>query len=346
MHVPFDIEPHSDPAAGHLVPYGVRSSAHVLPHRPWRRWLQRNGTGLLTLAIFLLALGALHATVQDVNFSEVRAALREVSFGAIVASMLLAAGSYFALGGYDLIALHHMRLPMPYKRVALTSFIAYAFVNNLGFALLTGGSVRLKLYGRAGLGASEIASITLICGLTFTLSVLLVSGLGLLFHPVVMSHVIHLPAWLAFLIGLGICGSMAAYVRWVGEGAKSIAWKGWTLRLPGSRSTMLQLAIGIAEMMCAAGALYVLLPADPGVGFWVFLGVYGLATAVALISHVPGGMGVFETFMLLTLPGVGTERLLACLLVFRCIYFLVPLAVALMLLVWHESQGRTVPRSG
>lgn len=343
MHNPLDSDPNSDPAAGHLVPYGVRSSAHRLPHRPRLSWLQRHGGNLLTLVMFLVAIYALHRVMRTVHLADVRDAIAAISTTSLLTSLMFTAASYVALTGYDLIALHHMRRPMPYRQVALAAFISYAFVNNLGFALLTGGSARLKLYGRAGLSTGDIAALTLICGLTFTLSVLLVGGVGMTLHPSLMSTVTHLPAWLAFVVGVGVLTALALYVRWVGQERRAVQWKGWQLSLPGSRSTLAQFAIGVGDMICASAALYALLPTDPGLGFWVFVGVYGLATAVALISHVPGGMGVFETFMLLTLPGVPPERLIASLLIFRFIYFLLPLAVALGLLLWHDSKRRPEP---
>jgi phosphatidylglycerol lysyltransferase len=128
-------------------------------------------------------------------------------------------------------------------------------------------------------------------------------------------------------------------VGWVGTERRSLKWGLRELPLPGARSTVAQLAIGLADMTFGAAALYLLLPTSANIGFPIFVGVFAIAMTLGLLSHVPGGIGVFETVMLIVIPGAPTTEVLASLLVFRCVYYLLPLLAAVTLLIRHETAA-------
>jgi uncharacterized membrane protein YbhN (UPF0104 family) len=74
--------------------------------------------------------------------------------------------------------------------------------------------------------------------------------------------------------------------------------------------------------------LYVLLPAHPDVNYFIFFGSYLLAQIAGIISNVPGGLGVFETVLLLLIsPPIAADQLLGALLVYRVVYYFLPLLV-------------------
>ena len=86
-----------------------------------------------------------------------------------------------------------------------------------------------------------------------------------------------------------------------------------TLRLPGRRLTFLQLVITALDVAAAATVLYLLLPEAPPFG--AFLLVYLLALAAGVLSHVPGGVGVFEAILLAAFANqLGAAPLAAALL--------------------------------
>ena len=57
-----------------------------------------------------------------------------------------AAVNYTALTGYDLLAFAYIGKALPRARIVLTSFLAYAISNNVGFAMLSGASGEPLLY--------------------------------------------------------------------------------------------------------------------------------------------------------------------------------------------------------
>ena len=117
------------------------------------------------------------------------------------------------------------------------------------------------------------------------------------------------------------------------------------IQLPRTRMTVLQLFVAAADLTVAAGCLYVLVSHNlPGVNFGEFLGMYLLAVTAVIITHVPGGVGVFELVVLNTIPAAPDSKVtvMAALLVFRVIYYLLPLAVALLLLAGNELVLRRV----
>ena len=326
-----------EPVSGHAVPYGLEAtSPQAAGPTPSQILGKLAGVGV-ALLLTALSLATLRRALHGVAWADVSAALAAVPVAHVLVSLVLTGLSYLALTGYDVLGLGYLGRRLPYAKVALGSFLSYAFANNLGFALLTGGSARYRIYASAGLRGADIALLTLICALTFALSGMLVAALCLILEPSALGRLIGLAPWLTLLAGLAVLGALGAYVGWVGSEPRSLRWGLYELPLPGARSTVAQLVVGLADMTFAAGALYLLLPASAGIGFLLFIGVFAVAMTLGLASHVPGGLGVFETVILIAVPGAPATELLASLLVFRCIYYLVPLAVAFGLLAWHEA---------
>lgn len=322
--------------SGHAVPYGLYSTSPSII-RPSQPQILGKIAGIVTaLALMWLSLVTLSRTLSTVVWADVGTALTALPIGQVATSLVFTALSYLALTGYDVLGLGYLGKRLAYRRVALGSFVSYAFANNLGFALLTGGTARYRIYGPEGLRAADIALLTLICGLTFALSGAAVAALCLVLEPSALGQIIGLSSWLTLGVGLAMVVAIAAYVVWVGMEPRSLRWGLKELPLPGARSTVAQLAVGLADMAFASAALYLLLPQSADIDYLLFVGVFAVAMTLGVLSHVPGGIGVFETVMLIAVPGAPAPELLASLLVFRCLYYLLPLLVAIGLLVWHE----------
>ncbi|HMA10528.1 MAG TPA: lysylphosphatidylglycerol synthase domain-containing protein, partial [Steroidobacteraceae bacterium] len=286
---------------------------------------------VFSLALFVLALALLHRELADVHLSDIRQALDQVPASGLLLAALGTLGSYLALTGYDVLALRHLGHPLPYPRVALNAFIATTVGHNLGMATLSAGAVRMRLYTAAGLTATEVAGLAALVGLTFGLGVTFVSGLALLLEPAEAEQLLHLSGSSGRVIGALLLILVAAYLG-VGMLRRAPFRLGsWQWHLPGTGTALAQLALAAVDLGCAAAALFWLLPADAAVPFPLFLGVYVLAVVAGIVSHVPAGLGVFETVLLLALPEVPREALLAAILAYRAIYYLVPLALAALL---------------
>ena len=296
-----------------------------------------------TAAMIALSVHSLAASLAGVERGAVLSAVSQTSWFPIIAAMVFTAASYLALTGYDGFAVRHVGLAIPYRRIAFASFISYSFSNSLGFALLTGGSVRYRLYGRdlpggAGYRAGRIAIVTAICGLTFGLSGAGLVGLAFLVAPSLIAPSLGLPPMGVQLAGVLLLMLLGQYLRFAGRGGQTLQWGNLRLPLPSAAATLAQLAVGAADIVFAGTALYMLLPGDPAVGYLGFIGLFAAAMTLGYYSHVPGGVGVFESIMLIALPDIPPEALFASLLLFRVIYFLMPLSAGLAALGTFEAR--------
>jgi glycosyltransferase 2 family protein len=233
-----------------------------------------------------------------------------------------------------------LRLKVPYRTTALASFASYAVSFTLGFPLITAATIRYWIYSKAGLNASKVASLTVIAGVTFWLGMALVIGVALLCRADTISLINHFDVHANMLIGAGVLACLAAYLIWVSLGHRRTRIQGFRLELPGFSVTLGQIALGVIDLCSAAGVLFVLLPPNQALDFFTFAAVYVFACVLGIASNSPGGLGVFEAAMLKAVPVPSQEALLASLLMFRIIYYLLPFILALTLLAASEGLRR------
>jgi uncharacterized membrane protein YbhN (UPF0104 family) len=124
---------------------------------------------------------------------------------------------------------------------------------------------------------------------------------------------------------------------------RSITIRGWRFQFPPLRLVMLQALLASCDLLLQAAVMYVLLPTDYHVGYWRFANAFLLAYAAALVSHVPGGVGVLEVVILGLVIYSNSAALFGSLLVFRGVFYLLPLLVALTLFMAHEWLARHRP---
>ncbi len=293
---------------------------------------------LLSLTIVCLALWVLYHTLEGISIADVFGSLRELSPGSVLLAFLITAVSYFVITGYDVLALHHIGRPLPYWRAGLAAFLASAFGNNIGFALVTGGSIRYRLYSQAGLSALEIAGVSTMCSLTSGMGMAFVLALSMAFGSgQVTEAAIHIPVGLRRVLGTAMLILMAAYLIAAAIRPLRIRTRSWSLELPSAGTAVMQGALATGEMLLVGSLIYVLLPDYPGQSFIAFLGVFVLALMAGSMSNVPGGIGVFETVLLLGLPEVPPAALIGSVLLFRCIYYLAPLSLAAIVFASYEA---------
>jgi phosphatidylglycerol lysyltransferase len=293
---------------------------------------------LLGAALFALALWVLHRVLRQYPLRDVVAQWHAISGGQLALALVLAGLSYFALTGYDALAFRFIENPLPYPKIALASFLAYVFSHNVGISFFGGSAVRYRFFLSWGVPAGAIARVIAFDVATFWLGFLATGGLVLTLDPVPMPEIAWLPLATsrplgAILLGLlaSVCGAAAALPR---------RWKlGFVLPRPAMLGE--QVLLSSLDWTLAASALYVLLPPAAGLSFGHFLGAYLLSVVLALASHVPAGLGVFESAMVLLLaPLVPGAAVLGSLLAFRVVYYLIPFATAFVLFAVFESAER------
>lgn len=288
---------------------------------------------VLTLAVAAVAGWLLYRELRTYSLREILDGLAAIPAQSIAVAVGLTVVNYAILVGYDWLAVRSIRHPLPLRKIALASFCGHAVSYNFG-ALLGGGSVRYRLYAAWGLSAVEIVQLLAMLGITFWVGAFALAGVVLLVAPPPIPADLHLPFENARPVGAVCLAVAAGYLGLSALRRRPITVRGHTLSLPTLQISTLQLVIAAVDLVVAAAVLYTLLPDALGIGFAAFCGVYLLAVVTVLITHVPGGLGVFEVVVLSLLPG--EEQVMASLLVFRVIYLLLPLLLAMILLATHE----------
>jgi glycosyltransferase 2 family protein len=287
----------------------------------------------VSLTIFL-------RTLVRVDPNKFKAAIAATSGDQITLAFAFAALSYLALTGYDGLALRHLGIKVPYRLTALASFASYALSFTLGFPLVTGGAVRYWIYGPAGLSAGKVASLTVVAGITFWLGMGLVVGAGFLSASDPVAEIDHFHPLANRLIGAAVIGALIVYLVWIGRMRWRDAAVVGDFKLPGPWLTLGQMGLGVIDVCSAAATLYVLLPQDHRFGFPAFATLYSFASMLGIASHAPGGLGVFEATILQGVGGGSQDALLASLLLFRLIYYVLPFIAAMAMLGGVEAVRR------
>jgi len=297
------------------------------------RWL----SAALSLVIVVVAGVILWHLLRDIDLNKVGAAFLAQPIRNIAVAGAFAVAGYFTLTFYDVFALRIIgRQAVPFHVAALASFTSYTIGHSLGAATLTGGLVRLRVYSAWGLGVLDVTKIAFVTGMTFWLGNAFVLGGAVSYAPQAASVVDHLPAGINRAIGLSALLCIVCYLAWLAPRPRTIGYADWRLVLPSLRLTFLQIAIGAADLTLITLAMYTLLPPSPAVGFAPALVILVTATLLGTVSHVPGSLGVIEAALLLGLPQFGREELLAALLTFRVIYFVIPFLLAALVLGLRE----------
>src|SRR5215813_13779854 len=290
--------------------------------------------GLIIVAVAAVTLFRL---VRDVDLDRVVAALRAKSAHTVLIAGGFVAAGYVTLTFYDFFALRTIgRNAVPYRVAALASFTSYSIGHNLGATAFTAGIILLRIYSAWGLSLVDVAKIAFITGLTFWLGNTCLLGAGMAFAPVAVSAVNLLPSWTNRMIGLAGLLAIAAYLIWLMPRPRVIGRANWRMVLPNLPLTLVQIGIGVMDLGLGASAMYTLLPASPAIDFTVLLVVFVTATLLGFLSHAPGSLGVVEAAMLVGLSQFPKEELLASLLIFRVLYFVLPFVSALLLLGVRE----------
>lgn len=290
-----------------------------------------------SVAVIGIACYVLYHMLRTINVAQVIEAMRQTEMKSVALAAVFVTLGYCTLTFYDLFAVRTIgHDKVPYRTTALAAFTSYSIGHNVGASAFTGGAVRYRIYSFWGLSAIDVAKICFLAGLTFWLGNAAVLGIGVAYHPEAAAAVDQLPVWLNRLIALGILLGLAGYVAWVWIKPREFGRGPWTVTLPGGPLTLLQIVIGIVDLSFCALAMYMLVPDEPHLGFIVVAVVFVSATLLGFASHSPGGLGVFDAAMLVGLWQMDREELLAGMLLFRLLYYILPFVLSVMVLTFRE----------
>lgn len=303
--------------------------------------LRRHGPTVFGLLLLAGALYVVQREVRDLSMAEIRAALAAVPTRTLWVAGGWTVLAYAVLTIYDRLGSVYAGRPVSYLRTSLASFCAYTLAHNLGFAAVSGAAVRYRFYAAWGLTPAEIAKVIAFTSLTFGLGGMALGGMVLIWEPEVVPWIAeNLPHWAMQAVGVGLLGVVASYIL-LSRFLPHFTLFGYRIDLPGFRMACAQTVLAGVDVAVTAMIFYALLPPAEGLSFARFLGIYLAAYTAGLAANVPGGLGVFDTAVLVGLqPYVPAPQVIGALLLFRFFYYIIPLFLAGALFAGFEINQR------
>jgi uncharacterized membrane protein YbhN (UPF0104 family) len=290
------------------------------------------GVVLLIGAVYVVQKQFRHLRLHDIE-----TALRDIPLTALAIAFGWTVLSYAVLTFYDRLGTIYAGHKVSYGRVAFASFCAYALSHNLGFAAVSGAAVRYRLYAHWGLTPLQVAKTVAFCSLTFALGGMVLGGTILFLEPRSIPFFgEHLPPAVMHAVGALLWTVVIGYVT-LSRILKRVRVFGCEIAFPGWRMALLQVLLATIDVAITATIFYVLLPHSTRLTWPIFLGVYVASYTAGLAANLPGGIGVFDTAILLGLSAyVAPPRIVGAIVVFRLYYYVIPLFLAGFLFTGNE----------
>jgi len=325
-------------------PHEIRTSAGAAGWRMWarmrlaRRLLPVNSYApLVGAVIFISVAWVMVHELRDLPLSDVAAYLSSLPLTNIALALALTALNFVVLSGYDALAMRYVNVELSYRRVAFSAFIGYAFSQAIGNPLITGGGVRYRLYSSWGLTTEQIAKTVLFAGVSFWMGCFALGSFLFLGQPVSL-HALDLPVQPAW-IGVACLIPAVSYVGVTAVRDRPLRIRGFSLSMPAPWMVLAQIGIAVADLFVAASVLYILLPSGADISYLYLLGVFQIALIAGVMSHVPGGLGVFDGILLMMLgPFLSTSIVVGAILAFRVIFHILPLTIATISYLYFETR--------
>jgi uncharacterized membrane protein YbhN (UPF0104 family) len=291
--------------------------------------LRRHGPTVFGLALLVGAIYVVQREFRGLSVADIGIALAAIPPSALWIAGGLTILAFAVLTIYDRLGSVYAGHPVSYGRTSLASFVSYTLAHNLGFAAVSGAAVRYRFYAAWGLTPLEIAKIVAFTSLTYGLGGFALGGLVLMVHPDILPWLPdHVPNWAMQVLALVLWAIVLTYIV-LSRIVSSIRIFGHEIKLPGLKMALAQVALASVDVAITAAIFYTLLPSAPGLTFIIFLGIYVAGYTAGIAASVPGGLGVFDGFMLLALqPYLPPSHAVGALLLFRLYYYIIPLFVA------------------
>lgn len=299
------------------------------PSRTRRYWVRP----LLALCVLALAGVLLYRAIGRYGGDEIAASIRAIPPYRLILAGVFAAASYACLTCFDALAVRYAGYRIPYRYVAMTSFASLSLGHNIGFAALSSGAIRYRLYSRYGVSAGGVARIIVFCGVTVGLGLEVLGGGALCWRPDLAEEIANIRRGAVLSSGAACLVAAAGYFLFCATVRRSMALFGWRFYLPSPGLAAGQLVIGPLNFAFVAACLHQAIAGVTEIPYAAVVPVYVVANLATLVSHVPGGLGVIESVVLTLLPGASV---IGALIVFRIVYFLTPLVLGSALLAIVE----------
>lgn len=310
------------------------TEARLFRTKPWM--------SALTAALLVLTAYLLYRTLSHYSLEEIVRSIKAVPHSRLAFAGCFAAASYLCLTGFDWLALKAIGRTIPYPKIALASFLSLSLGHSIGLSGLSSGAIRYRFYARWGLSVAEVAKVIFFCGIMVGLGLIAFGGIALLTRPDLAQGIIGLSHGTIMAIGIGCLAVCVLYIALPFVAKESIGYRTWRLEVPSPSIAVAQVLIGTLNFACVAACLQQTILAMSDVDYFAVATVYVIANATTILTHVPGGLGVIESVVILLLPGA---NLIGAVLAFRFVYYLAPLGIGAILfgiveLVFRRMDAR------
>ncbi|XLQ10910.1 MAG: flippase-like domain-containing protein [cyanobacterium endosymbiont of Epithemia adnata isolate EadnSB Bon19] len=296
-------------------------------------------TSCSSLVIFILSLWTIHENFHYYSTQNIWNALSTVPLSNILRAIVLMSLNYVIMTGYDCLAVKYVHHTLSYSKKALVSVICSGISNSVGFALISSCMIRYRLYSNWGLSAISITQISAFCNLTFVLGLLFMGAIIFTTNPLEIPHLLSLPFVSVQTLGVIFLLIILVYLFLTTICKKPVKIGQWTLPNVSIKMALCQLIVSALDWSLAAAVFYSILSGYVSFSYSTFLGIYMLAQIAGLASNVPGGLGIFETVILVFLsPFISTEKIFGFLLIYRLVYYFIPLTISVLLLGKYEFK--------
>lgn len=295
---------------------------------------------LISAVLLIVALWVLQDRFEGVTLADIAHGFRQLTRIQIAAAIGLTIAYYAVTTGYDFLGFRYINHKLHYRSIAVASFLSYALSHNLGLSVITASSIRYRMHSSTGISFAQTAKVAAFCGATFWLGLLALSSVLFLLFPFSMTPMeIGLPVASVRPLGWIALAGLITYVTVCVWRRKPIHIG--TFDIPPVPGTLLlgQLVIGCLDWILASAVIYALLPTTGHLPYTQFLQIFMIAQIAGAISQLPGGIGVFDTIVYALLPAeVPGSAVIGTLLIYRIIFYIIPLLFALALLGTHEAR--------
>jgi len=295
----------------------------------WSAWI--------TLGAAVLAGYLLYRTLSGYSYAEIAASVSSIPVVRLAGAIGFMAASYMTLTLFDHLGLRYAGHRLPWRKAALASFTALSLGHSIGFAGVSSGAIRYRFYARWGLSMEDVAKVVLFSGVTVSLGLMTLGGIALLLRPGGAAELTGTDPGLAVAAGAGLLLLVGGYVLASALVTAPVRIRTWEFRLPDLTLALAQVGVGALNFALVAACLHQAVAGFAEVGYVTVATAYVTANTAALLAHVPGGLGVIEATVLHMIPG---EGLIGAVLIFRFVYFLLPLPVGAASLVACEFLVR------
>lgn len=285
------------------------------------------------------AIWLVYRSLGRYSLAEIRSSIGDIPAINLGMAAFFAACSYLCLTFFDYLGLRYCGKPLAWRKAAAASFTSLSIGHNVGVAALSSGAIRYRFYSRWGYSNEDVAKVILFCGITVGAGLITLAGLCLAVDPESAIRVLPVSATMARAAGLVLLSAIAVYIVLSARVRSAVRIRKWSFSLPELPLALAQIGVGTLNFAFVAACLHALLH-EAESSYFNTVSAYVVGNIAAIVSHVPGGLGVLEATINIATGGAAT---IAALIMFRVIYFFIPLVggvIGLLLGEWLIDAKR------